>query len=148
MTLSFIIAGLLVALCFPALCQLYGLIAGIWTMFSWIPLISGYGSHVGVYSMEFHPVIPFTIINVPLSRFWIGWGLLVAAKKRRAWLGFILGGSNVFAGTLGLFYWQLSTGLTLGTGMLGLVLTSLVLFFYGTTVVSTIFSGWSKDLEV
>jgi hypothetical protein len=67
MALAFTIAGLLVALCFPLLCQLYGLLAGIWTIFSWIPLIFEHGSHTGAYRLELDPAIPFTIVNAPLS---------------------------------------------------------------------------------
>jgi hypothetical protein len=96
MAVAFTIAGLLVALCFPLLCQLYGLLAGIWTMFSWIPLIFEHGSRTGAYRLELDPAIPFTIVNAPLSKFWIGWGLLVASKKSKSCLGFILGGQMYF----------------------------------------------------
>jgi len=144
MALALTILGLLVALFFPFLCQMYGLLVGVWTMFSWVPLIFGHGSHIGAYGLELDPVIPFTIVNAPLSKFWIGWGLLVASKKSKSCLGFILGGSNVLFAALGLFHFELSTSLTLGTGILGLVLTSSVQFFYGLVMIGTIV-GWDKE---
>jgi hypothetical protein len=147
MAIAFTIAGLLVALFFPPLCQLYSFLAGIWTMFSWLPLIFGYESHTGAYRLEFEPVIPFIIVNIPLSKFWIGWGLLVASKKSKLYLGYILGGSNVFFAALGLFYFQGSTYLTLGTGLLGLGLTSLGLFFYGLVIIGIILSGFGQKVR-
>jgi hypothetical protein len=145
MALALTILGLLVALFFPLLCQLYGLLAGMWTMFSWIPLIFGYGSHTGAYRLELEPIIPFIIVNVPFSKFWIGWGLLVASTRNKSCLGFILGGSNVLSAAFGLFYFEQSTSLALGTGILGLVLTSLMQFFYGLVIIGTILAGWNKE---
>jgi hypothetical protein len=58
---------------------------------------------------------------------------------------FYSGGANVLFAALGLFYFQPSTSLTLGTGMLGLILTSLVLFFYGLVIIGTISAGWRKE---
>jgi hypothetical protein len=145
MALAFTILGLLVALSIPALCQLYSFLAGICTMFSWMPLIFGQGSHSGAYRLELEPVIPFVIINAPLSKFWIGWGLVVAGKKSRSCFAFILGGTNVLFAALELFYIQTSSYLTLGTGMSGLALTSLVQFLYGLSIVGEVSAGWRNE---
>jgi hypothetical protein len=56
---------------FPILCKCYGVIVAGFTIFSGIKL-SFSGQYFAVV-----PVLPFTVINPPLSYFCLGWGLLL-----------------------------------------------------------------------
>lgn len=139
--------GLIIAFAFPRLCQYYGLIAGLWTAFAWIPNLWD-SHHLQPYRFVMEPLMPFPLVNAYLSNFWIGWGLLVASRLTRSWLGFGMGALNVIFAVNGLGYTQFSSSFTLGTGITGLVLSSIFQFAYGISIIQQILAAWHKQAEL
>jgi hypothetical protein len=139
--------GLVIALLLPRLCQAYGLVVGICTIVAGIPSVFAsqvFAGQTTVLSLNLEKYVPFLIINVPLSKFWLGWGLLLAGNKskQRASVGFLLGGANVFGAVMGLFYVDSSTDWTL-TGFWGGILSIFLLLGLGLSTIGTILNAWS-----
>jgi hypothetical protein len=143
------VLALIVFLIFPSLCQVYGLIVGGSLFFSGIgALFSIFSPTEAAYSVDLDlsfEHLPFFILGNPaLSKFCLGWGLLVAGHRGRSAVGYTLGALNVLGAALGLFYIDSGTALTLPGGW-SKVLSILVSLGLGLTTVSVILNSWSSQ---
>lgn len=141
--------ALIVFLAIPLICQIYGLIVGGSLFFSGIrdlffifsPADESYTIDLD-FSFEH---LPFFIFGNPaLSKFCLGWGLLVAGHKGRSLTGYVLGAMNVLGAATGLFYADFGTAITLPGGW-GRALSILVSMGLGLTTVSIILASWSNQ---
>lgn len=139
--ISFVLL-VLIFLVFPILCQCYGVIVAGFTIFFGIKL-SFSGQYFAVV-----PVLPFTVINPPLSYFCLGWGLLVASRRTRSKFGFILGMANLLGGVLGLFWFKQSTYIYIvAPGYLGSAIFGILTICLGCSMIKVILDSWSKSSE-
>lgn len=126
---------------FPILCKCYGVIVAGFTIFSGIKL-SFSGQYFAVI-----PVLPFTVINRPLSYFCLGWGLLVASRRSHSKIGFLLGTANLLGGGLGLFQFKQVTRIV-APGFWGSAISGILTICLGCSMIKVIFDSWSKSKVV
>jgi uncharacterized paraquat-inducible protein A len=129
---------ILIFLIFPILCEYYGVIVAGFTIFSGIKLF---------FSDQYFaiaPVLPFTVYNLPLSYFCLGWGLLVASKRSRSKLGFLMATANLLGGVLDMFHFQQSTFIV-APGYWGSAISGILTIFLGLSMIQVIIGSWSKS---
>lgn len=128
---------------FPILCKCYGLIVAGFTIFSGIKFaFSG-------QSFAVAPVLPFTVINLPISYFCLGWGLLVASRRTRSKLGFLLSTANLLGGVLGLFWFPQGISISIvAPGYFGSAISGILTICLGCSMMKVILDSWSKSKAV
>lgn len=117
-------------------CKIYGTIVGGFTFFTGLRLM---------FSGQYFPVVsalPFTIYNLPLSYFCLGWGLLMASRKTKSKIGFVLGAANLLGGAFGLFQFKHITQIH-APGFVGSLISGILTMILGFSTIKVIVDSYS-----
>lgn len=130
---------LLLSILLVKCCQIYGVIVGGFTFFTGLKLMFS-GQEFSVEA-----ALPFTIYNLSLSYFCLGWGLLMASRKTRSKIGFILGAANLLGGAFGLFQFK-SISQIHAAGLLGSLISGILTISLGYSTIQVILESWSDKI--